>query len=250
MKPKKIFKGDLTITKSGTYDYEEVTGSLYIIADAQLPVLTTVGGSLYIIADAQLPVLTTVGGYLDIRADAKLDALTTIGGYLYISADAKLDAKKLKKKEVGTVATNICRSALTAAMALNGFVYEDGILSRLVSAKGGVSKVHIVGQSTISYIVRKDGHTAHGKTLAEARADLMVKLGNRDTTPYKSWTPKTEVSLEEMIVAYRTITGACGAGVSHFLSSKNYKGKLSVAFVISETKGAYGHEAFKGFFTK
>ena len=41
---------------------EDVTGYLYISADAQLPVLTSVGGSLYIRADAQLPVLTSVGG--------------------------------------------------------------------------------------------------------------------------------------------------------------------------------------------
>ena len=156
----------------------------------------------------------------------------------------------LKQKNAGSVAKNIGSAALTAAMALNGFVFEDGILAELVSKKGNVTRIKIVGSQKISYIISADGHTAHGKTLAQARADLLVKTGNRDTTPYKSWTPETKVSLEEMIVAYRTITGACGQGVSHFLSAKNYKGKLSVAFVIAETEGRYGHETFKGFFSE
>jgi hypothetical protein len=69
---------------------EEVTGYLYIRADAQLPVLTSVGGYLDIGADAQLPVLTSVGGSLDIGADAQLPVLTSVGGYLYIRADAQL----------------------------------------------------------------------------------------------------------------------------------------------------------------
>jgi hypothetical protein len=63
---------------------------LDINADAELPVLTTVGSYLYINADAELPVLTTVGGYLCINADAELPVLTTVGGFLDINADAEL----------------------------------------------------------------------------------------------------------------------------------------------------------------
>jgi hypothetical protein len=80
-------EGNLIITRANKdlfLELVEVTGPLYIRADAQLPALTTVGGYLYIRADAQLPALTTVGGYLYIRADAQLPALTTVGGYLYI----------------------------------------------------------------------------------------------------------------------------------------------------------------------
>ena len=214
----KIFKGDFTAEAGVVYDFEEITGSLYARgADTK----------------TAFPKLTTVGGYLDASG-----------------ADTKTAFPKLEKQGEGNeLAASICRAALTAAMALNGFLYEDGILTQLISSRGNVSRVVIVGQPKVSYIVRRDGHTAHGKTLAEARADLLMKVGSRDTTPFKSWTLETSVSLEEMIVAYRTITGACGTGVSHFLSSKNYKGKLSVAFVIKETEGKYGHEAFRNFFT-
>ena len=246
--------GDLNAKEGVVYDFKEITGYVYVRSNATFdaPVLQTVGGYVDVSENATFdaPVLQTVGGYVYVRSKATFDApvLQTVGGNVYVSENAKVKTPKLQKKNAGSAAINICRAALTAAMAFNGFVFEDGILARFVSAKGGVSKVQIVGQTTVSYIVRKDGHTAHGKTLAEARADLLLKIGNQDTTSYKSWNPKTEVSLEEMIVAYRTITGACGAGVSHFLSSKNYKGKLSVAFVIKETEGRYGHESFKGFF--
>ena len=85
--------GNLEITANNAEQFallEEVTGSIYILADAQLPVLATVGGSLYIHADAQLPVLATVGGYLYIGADAQLPVLATVGGYLKIFVDAQL----------------------------------------------------------------------------------------------------------------------------------------------------------------
>ena len=214
MNSPKIHKGDLIAEAGVVYDFEEITGDLNASG-----------------ADTR----------------TAFPKLTTVGGYLYASG---ADFPSLKQKEAGSVALFICRAALSASLALHGLVMEDGILAELVSKKGNVSRVKIVGKTKVSYIVHRDGHTAHGKTLSEARADLLLKLGNRDTTPYKSWTKETAVSLEEMIVAYRTITGACGQGVSHFLSSKNYRGKLSVSFVIEETQGRYGHEVFKGFFNK
>jgi len=221
------------------------------------PKLTTVGSYLYARgADTKtaFPKLTTVGGSLDASgADTKtaFPKLTTVGGYLDASgADTKTAFPKLTKKDAGDSAKNFCRAALVAALSLHGFTLEDGILARVISSRGGVKRVRIVGQAKISYIVQRDGHTAHGATLSEARADLLLKMGNRDTTPYRNWTTETKASLQEMIVAYRTITGACQQGVSHFLTSKNYKGKLSVQFVINETQGRYGHETFKKFFTK
>ena len=208
---KKIYVGDLIVEGNKTYDYDEITG------------------------------------YVDVSENASLSlpAVTTIGGSVDVSANASLNAPKLKDKEAGY---SICEKTLTKDLAKKGLILQDGILAKIVSSRGNVSRIKIIGQSAISYLVKQDGHSAHGKTLAEARADLLVKIGKRDTSQYKKWTLETKVSLEEMIVAYRSITGACGAGVTHFLSTKNYKGKLSVAFVIKETEGRYGHETFKGFF--
>jgi hypothetical protein len=125
---------------------------------------------------------------------------------------------------------------------------SDGILAFVVSKRGPVSRVVIVGQTKQSYIVERDGATAHGKTLAEARGDLLLKLGKRDTGQFKAWSRDTVKPIEEMIAAYRAITGACGQGVSHFLSSRSYPAKISVGRVIDDTKGQYGHDSFSSFF--
>ena len=68
--------GDLIVTKKNVNDVAhltEVTGDLYIEADAHLPVLTSVGGGLSIEADAHLPVLTSVGGGLSIAIGVSFD---------------------------------------------------------------------------------------------------------------------------------------------------------------------------------
>ena len=213
------------------------------------PKLTTIGGTLYAYgADTKtaFPRLTTIGGSLDASgANTKtaFPKLTTIGGTLYAyGADTKTAFPKLKS--LGD------ESALESALKLVGLCKVDGILAKVINKRGGVSRVVIVGQTKQSYIVEREGKYAHGKTLAEARVDLLMKLGNRDTSQFKGWTTETKVTLEQIIVAYRTITRACGQGCSHFLASKNYPPKVTVGFIIEETKGAYGHEAFRNFFNK
>ena len=223
--------GNLKAEPGKVYDFTEITG--YLDASG---------------ADTKtaFPKLTTIGGYLYASgADTKtaFPKLTTIGGTLDASgADTKTAFPKLKSQND--------ESELHTALKLVGLCKVDGILAKVITKRGPVMRVVIVGKTKQSYIVERDGKTAHGATLAEARADLLMKLGNRDTSQFKSWTAETKVTLEEIIVAYRTITGACGQGCSHFLAGKNYPAKVSVAFIISETVGQYGHETFKSFFNK
>ena len=248
----KIHNGNLQAKAGVIYDFTEITGTLDASgADTKtaFPKLTTIGGYLDARgADTEtaFPKLTTIGGYLDARdADTKtaFPELTTIGGTLYAhGADTKTAFPKLKSQGY--------ESALQAALKLVGLCKVDGILAKVINKRGPVSRVVIVGQTQQSYIVEREGKFAHGKTLAEARADLLMKLGTRDTSQFKGWTTETKVALEQIIVAYRTITGACGQGCSHFLASKNYPPKVTVGFIIEETKGAYGHEAFRNFFNK
>jgi len=212
--------------------------------------LTTIGGGAYFRGwTGSADNLTTIGGYAYFRGwTGSADKLTTIGG----SADFQGwtgSADKIKLN-AGQIAKTICSDSQKAAFAALGLVLVDGILSKVISKRGSVMRVVIIGKAKQLYIVERDGKTAHGATLAEARADLLVKIGNRDTTPYRTWTTKTKVSLEDMIVAYRTITGACGQGCSHFLADKNYPAKVSVELIIGETVGKYGHESFKAFFNK
>jgi hypothetical protein len=218
------------------------------------PKLTTIGGSLYASgADTRtaFPKLTTIGGYLDVRgADTRtaFPKLTTIGGSLYASgADTKCQ-KLIRTNDAGAIGA--CRDALMKALAKNGLARHDGILSRIVSRKGSVLRVVIVGQSKVSYVIEKDGETAHGDTLRTARADLLLKLGKRDLSAFRKWNVDTQRPIEELIAAYRAITGACGAGVQHFLTGCQCPAKASVSQVLDATRGQYGHETFASFFTQ
>ena len=225
-----VFQGDLTVEVGKVYPYTKITGSLDIRADAKLPVLTSVGGYLYISADAKLPVLTSVGGYLYIRADAKLS----------MPADAK--------KNDPTAASR-CRSMLLSSFAAAGFSFADGILARIVSQRGPVSRVIICGKTEVSYVVSDDeGNNAHGDTLAEARADLMVKRTSKDLTQFKKWTLAKVVSKEDAIFAYRSITGACAKGTGLWLKQHKTPESLSVGKIVTLTQGAYGADAFAKFF--
>ena len=243
---KKCFEGDLIAEAGKTYDYVEITGSLDISADAKLPALTSVGGSLYIRADAKLPALTSVGGYLYIRADAKLPALTSVGGYLDISADAKLQSSHVKKNDATAVYR--CRAILMSSFAASGFSFADGILARIVSKRGPVSRVVICGQTRVSYLVTDGESWSHGETLEKAREGLLYKIGSRDTTEFKAWTLDREVTKRDAIRAYRAITGACEQGVRSWMEQHQTPEKVTVREIIKMTAGAYGSEPFNKFF--
>ena len=244
MNTHKTHIGDLIAQSGVIYDFTEITGFLEAEkADANaFPKLTTVGGYAYFQGwTGSAPKLTTVGGPADFRGwKGSAPKLTTVGGSAYFQGWTHFH---------DGINTNDER-AFISALKLDGICKIDGILAKVIAKRGPVMRVVIVGKTKQSYIIKRDGKTAHGETLAEARADLLMKLGNRDTSQFKSWTLETKASMEQIIFAYRTITGACGQGCSHFLASKNYPPNVTVGFIIKETKGQYGHEIFRNFFTK
>ncbi|MEK7557440.1 MAG: hypothetical protein AAB538_05660, partial [Patescibacteria group bacterium] len=245
--------GDLSIYADAKLDaLTSVGGDLYIYANAKLDALTSVGGYLYIYADAKLdaPALTSVGGDLYINTNAKLDApaLTSVGDDLYINANAKLDAPNVKEND--PTAAGKCRSLLLSSFAAAGFSFADGILARIVSQRGPVSKVVICGKTEVSYLVTDGEAWSHGKTLAEARDGLLFKIGKRDPSEFKWWTLDKVVSKRDAIRAYRTITGACEGGVREWMGQRKTPDSLLVKEIISLTRGAYGSDVFKSFFEK
>jgi hypothetical protein len=57
-------------------------------------------------------------------------------------------------------------------------------------------------------------------------------------------------SFSEAIEAYRAITGACSFGTKDFVTSNNIAKKdYTIEQIIGLTKGKFGHEAFKAFFS-
>jgi len=126
--------------------------------------------------------------------------------------------------------------------------YTDGIFTRVISVKNGVKKVKN-DNGDILYIVSSDAHSAHGKSIKEAREALLFKTAERDTSAYNDLTLDTVKTPMEWAVAYHIITGACQSGCMSYMSSKGkLKKKYTLAEIITETKGAYMHGVFAAFF--
>ncbi len=235
MNNKKILTGDLVVSHDTEVEFEEITGNLRVEKGVKFVAnkLKKVGGGLYINSNATLP------------------KLETVGGDLYISSNATLDAPKLKNKNDNT-AKKTCEIALAASFKKKGLVKIDGILSWLISKKKTaqlvVFKVQIVGKLNFSFVVQRNDQFSHGKTVKEAIESLRYKLSDRDTSRFKKWTPKTKVSVEDAIQAYRAITGACELGVKNFCESIKVPKQMTVSKVIELTQGKYGNEEFQKFF--
>ena len=133
------------------------------------------------------------------------------------------------------------------------YIKIDGVFSVVDSSHGNVFHVHQLGKSKSMYVVTDgENHWAHGDSLKEARADLIYKINDRDTSEYTKLNLDDTMTFEEAIAAYRTITGACAAGTRDYVENrlpKPYKEKYTVREMIELTKGEYQAETFKNFFT-
>ena len=249
------------------------------------PKLTAIGGWLNVSgADTRkaFPKLTTIGEWLDVRGcDVRkaFPKLTTIGGWLYVNgADARTAFPKLTaiggelyahctdtrtafpklKHENCDKAKQIARRNLSRSLLKSDYMLQDGILSKHLASRklaNGLS-LHtgiIVGKANNIYVIETpDGVYAHGDTVKQAREALLYKLSeNRDTTPYKAWTPDTSITKRQAIQSYMAITGACAAGTRHFVE-KTFGDKVpartTVRKVVEMTAGQYGSDVYRNFF--
>ena len=228
-----VFEGDLTAKAGEVYPYTRITGNITVPSGV----------------DAGLPVCTSVGDYVYARENAKLSlpVCTSVGGSVDASDNAKLSLPGDVKKNDLT-APSRCRAMLLSSFAAAGFSFADGILARIVSRRGPVSRVVICGKTEVSFLVTDGEAFSHGKTLAEARDGLMFKIGKRDPSEFKSWKLDRVVTKGEAIKAYRVITGACEGGVRAWMESRQTPDRITVKGIIDLTKGAYGAEKFKEFF--
>ena len=118
---------------------------------------------------------------------------------------------------------------------------SDNIFGRVLSNRSGVKKIKTDGGSILFVVSDENGNTAHGKTIKEARADLIYK----NVAKFEGETPKSATGAE-WVGIYRAVTGACAAGVRMFVESKNidltksYKAKAVSKLVV----GQYGADKF------
>ena len=129
-------------------------------------------------------------------------------------------------------------------------VIADGILSKVVKQKGPIYHVINHGETTLSYLIERDGMFAHGTSMDEAKESIKYKIGERDLSKYDTLTNETELTIDECITMYRVITGACESGVRRFVENSDVKAVYTVSEIIALTKGQYGNNTLVTFMEK
>ena len=207
-----------------------------------LPDNLTVGDSLDLRGTGitSLPDSLAVDGVIDIRDTRITDN---------VEANTTLSREQQKKIH------NLENMALFWERNGERYIKADGIFSVIDSHHGNVYKVHQLGQEDKPFYLITDGDNnwAHGATLAEAKADLIYKINDRDTSEYENLTLDDTLSYEEAIVAYRTITGACSIGTKDFIENRlpsPHKDKYTIRDIIKLTEKEYGGKTFTKLFKK
>lgn len=132
------------------------------------------------------------------------------------------------------------------------YVLVDEIFAEVINHRGNVWKTKRIGRKDIEYIVTDgNGKYAHGRTIKEAKGDLIYKISNRDKSRYEGMKLTDTLTHEEAIEAYRVITGACSAGTRDYV--ENYLGEnkartYTIEEIIQLTKGRFGNQTFADFF--
>ena len=205
-----------------------------------LPDNLTVGGSLYLencTGITALPDNLTVGGYLDLRGTG-------------ITGEVKVN-KKLSSKAIAAI-SRVSNMPIFWEWNDRSYIKVDDMFTAIDSHHGNVYRVHKLNSSEQLYLVTdSENHWAHGRTLQEARADLIFKINDRDTSVYRNMSLNDTITYEEAIAAYRTITGACAAGTRDFIENrlpKPHKDKYTVQEIIALTEKEYGGKKFSEFF--
>ena len=199
-------------------------------------------------------------GSLDLENCTGITALPdnlTVGGYLDIRGTGITDEVKVNKK-LSSKATAAIKRVLNIPIFWKWnnrrFVKVDDMFTAIDSHHGNVYRVHKLNSREQLYLVTDgENHWAHGNTLQDARADLIFKINDRDTSVYKNMSLDDTLTYEEAIAAYRTITGACAAGTRDYIENrlpKPHKEKYTVQEMITLTENEYGGKKFSEFFKK
>src|ERR1700741_4219927 len=119
--------------------------------------------------------------------------------------------------------------------------FTDGVFSYVISNKAGVKKVKTESGAVLFVVSDDNGNSAHGKTIKEAREDLIYK----SVAKFDGEIPK-KASGKEWIGIYRAVTGACAAGVRHFVegTGKELDDTYTAKEIAKLVAGQYGADKF------
>ena len=134
-----------------------------------------------------------------------------------------------------------------------GYVHADGITKKIKSQKRlgeiTVFEVFEFPQSKTSFVVKRGETFSHGENVEKAIHDLRYKISDRDASKFEVWRSNLDqdVTLDEAISAYRTVTGSCEMGTKQFVESIKVPEKLTPRIILQITKGRFGSDKFAEF---
>lgn len=167
----------------------------------------------------------------------------TVGGGLYLNS---LTSKRPKTKKLPKDFYLSLNNHIESKFNDLGYTIADDILAKIISTRGNLKKIIIVGQQKTSWLATDGkGNYAHGDTSREALAELQFKLSDRDVSEYENMPMDTVKTVHEWSMIYRTVTGACQAGTKLFIQSNAKKKKYTLAEILEATKDAFGGNVFK-----
>jgi hypothetical protein len=128
------------------------------------------------------------------------------------------------------------------------YIHCDGILMWYDVKKQIGDYIVYIGRFG-EVVVTKDNKTfAHGDTLRQAISDLSFKLSDRDKNDYIDIDKNVQYPINDMIVMYRIITGACSFGVENFMTGKKFNETISLNEINAIIGNEYGSKSFREFF--
>lgn len=126
----------------------------------------------------------------------------------------------------------------------------DEIECGIINKRGNVLKVVLKSKLEVAYVIHDNGIFSHGKTIKEARENLLYKIGDRDTTKYNDWKLTDIKTKKELIESYRAITGACEFGTKNFCENKKLPERCSIEEAIEIIGNSWGIDTYREFFNK
>lgn len=130
------------------------------------------------------------------------------------------------------------------------YLYADNILTHIKNSKTVGDYTLYIGKIPGKNVVSDGKYYAHCNNLRDGIADIAFKRAkDRGADEYKNLTLDSVIKLEDAIVMYRIITGACQQGTQQFVNNqKELKEEYNIREIIEATKGQYGAELFAEFF--
>ena len=227
------------------------------------------GGSLDLegcTALTSLPDGLHVGGYLDLEGCASLTSLPEglfVGYNLYLEGCTALTSLpeglcvggNIVRKGTCIPDTELCKvKRLTDGDYVEGeYLYADKILTHVKSKKTCGRYTIYYGKIKHMNVVYDGTYYAHCANIRDGIRDIKFKHAkDRCIDEYNDLTLDSIIKKDDAIVMYRVITGACQQGTQRFIDSlgDTIRDEYTISEIIELTKGRYGSDRFKEFFTK